>query len=145
MNFRYAGGVIKTVRHKLKTPMVRRITLGGKISVGLCLLWAISVFVLLRRSSFSDYCELIAVYMTLPLGAIDNIGGIFARRGVMGFGEVMTAYLLMIPNAFLLGYGLASFYRLFRFVLRGFQPADSNPALPLQNRLAENVVGGNRR
>jgi len=125
--------------------MIRRITLGGKISIGLCLLWAISVFVLLRRGPFSDYCESIAVYMTLPLGAIDNIGGIFARRGAMGLGEVMTAYLLMIPNALLLGYGLTSFYRVFRFVLRWFQPADTNPARSLQNRLAEHVVGGNRR
>ena len=125
--------------------MIRRITLGGKISVGLCLFWAICVFVLLRRGPFSDYCESIAVYMTLPLGLIDNIGGIFARRGVMGLGEVMTAYLLMIPNTLLLGYSLASFYRLCRFVLRCFRPADSNPALPLQNRLAEHVVGGNRR
>jgi len=133
------------VRQKLKTLMTSRITLGGKISISICLIWAVSVFVLLSRGTFSDYCEPLAVYMTLPLGAIDNIGSIFARRGVMGLGEVMTAYLLMIPNALLLGYGIASCYRCFRSVLRRLRPVESQSALPLPNRLAEQAVSGNRR
>ncbi|MGL5019717.1 MAG: hypothetical protein ACRDBP_16400 [Luteolibacter sp.] len=110
--------------------MIRRITLEGKISIGLCLFWAISILGLLRRGPLSDHCELFAVYMTLPLGAIDNIGSIFARRGVMSLGEVMTAYLLMIPNVLLLGYGLASFYRLFRIILRRSLASDVNPVPP---------------
>ncbi len=92
--------------------MPSKITLGGRISLLLALIWAVGVIILLRRGPLSGYCEFPVVTMTLPLGAIDNIGGIFARRGVMELDEIFASYLLMIPNVFLLGYRLSGCYGL---------------------------------
>ena len=98
--------------------MTSPITLGGRISVALALIWALSVLILLRRGPLSDYCESLVVIMTLPLGAIDGVGGIFALRGVMGLNEVFSAYVLMIPNVFLLGYGIAACYQVSKRLTR---------------------------
>ena len=114
--------------------MTNRLTLGGRISIGLCLFWAINVFELMRRGPLSQYCESIAVWMTFPLGAINGIGSIFWIRGVMGLDEVMTAYVLMIPNVFLLGYGITSYFRVMRFCHRYFHPTSPKSAESLQNQ-----------
>jgi hypothetical protein len=78
--------------------------------------------------------------MTFPLGAINGIGSIFAIRGVMGLDEVMTVYLLMIPNVFLLGYGFTSYLSLSRLLFRFFHPTDSKSAASTQNQLAEDCT-----
>ena len=108
--------------------MTSRITLGGRISVALALFWSLNVFILLRRGQLSGYCEFVTVNMTLPLGAIDRVGGIFARRGVMGLDEVFACYLLMIPNFFLLGYGLAACYELSKRLAAYFFPPSLDSA-----------------
>lgn len=61
----------------------------------------------------------------------------------MSLDEVMTAYLLMIPNVFLLGYGFTSYLRLSRFLFRFFHPTDSKSADSPQNQLAEQDGSGN--
>ncbi len=105
--------------------MTSLITLGGRISVGLTLFWAVCVFVFLSRVSPGEYLEPIIIWMTFPLGAIGDIGGIFGRRGVMELNDVFSAYVVMIPNVFLLGYGMAAFCRALKNPASGSHPAKS--------------------
>lgn len=100
------------VRQGRENHMNCRITLGGRISIALALFWAVSVSFFLSRVPSSGHLEDVVVWITLPLGVIGGTGSIFARRGVMELNEVFYAYILMIPNVFLLGYGIAGCCRL---------------------------------
>lgn len=79
------------------------------MTIALTILWAVCVTIFLSRIPSGDLLEPVVVYLTMPLGVIGDISCIFARRGVMELNEVLFAYLLMIPNVFLLGYGVAAY------------------------------------
>lgn len=92
--------------------MLKRITLGGRISIGLAIAWATSVFLFLRRGALSGVAEFFVAVMSDPIDQMT--GGGLRRRGVTGLDEALTTYVLMIPIFFLLGYGLAGCWRLLR-------------------------------
>ena len=89
----------------------KEITLGGKLSVLIAALWAFSNFAMWSGLPGGGFLSPIAIIFSYPLGFIDNAGGIYGRRGVVEVSEFLTLALLMIPNSFLLGYGIAGFYK----------------------------------
>ena len=88
--------------------MIGPTKLGGRITVILTLFWATCLFLYMMHGSGSVICEPVVGMMTLPLGLIDGVDYVFLRRGVIGLSEFITSLAMMIPNLFILGYGLAA-------------------------------------
>ena len=99
---------IKAVRQKA---MQSRITLGGKLSITYALIWSLGVCTIVIGRWGGNLIEDLVAFMTFPLGLYDGLGAIFSRRGLITLPEVLTLIFLMIPNSFLMGYGIAGFYK----------------------------------
>lgn len=90
--------------------ILKRISLGGRITIGLALVWATSVFLFLQRGALSDFAEFFVALISDPIDKM--MGGGLRRRGEIDVDKAMTTYVFMIPYFFILGYGLAGCWRL---------------------------------
>ncbi|RYD22531.1 MAG: hypothetical protein EOP88_07720 [Verrucomicrobiaceae bacterium] len=88
----------------------RHITRGGWITLMLTVVWAACVLSLLCgvRSSF---CEAAWIWMQFPLVMMEGSRLLGHTRGVVSLEGMFLHHLWMIPNLFILGYGIAGILR----------------------------------
>lgn len=93
-----------------------RISLGGRITIVLALVWSVSTAMVVSRVPDVP-AEPVTRLMTLPMGLILDSFNVFGRRGVMLQEEVNTACAMMIPNLFILGYTAAGICKLVKWLV----------------------------
>ena len=99
-----------------------KITLGGKLSIGLALVFAgfsaTVVLVPMDAGNIQQFCGVVLYYLSFPIG---RLNGMF-DGGHSGSQSQLVVYgLLMFINCFLLGYSIAGVLHLFRLGCRKFR------------------------
>ena len=97
-----------------------KITLGGKISITYIVIcstiWATLLVVGEHLSGdLQQFAGFALYFLSFPVGWLS---GIFSAGHGRSSSHAISYLLLMIPNAFLLGYSIAGVFHLFRYVCR---------------------------
>jgi hypothetical protein len=88
------------------------ITLGGRISMAVAILWGMAFAGLLYlpypflSEIPADICSFLFVLLSTPLGFFSGV----ISTGIPSVGQWVAYFLLMIPNCFLIGYTLSAIW-----------------------------------
>ncbi|BCX47532.1 hypothetical protein HAHE_14400 [Haloferula helveola] len=84
-------------------------TLGGRLSIGLALIWAAAWSVFLVDGlpvPCAELCRLALLTLSFPVALLK-----FNSMGLYSLSDFLFYCALLVPNIFLLGYGLAGIWR----------------------------------
>jgi len=111
-----------------------KLSLGGKLSIGIALTYMILWTVTLKSPEDADrlkeFCVLALYVLSLPIGWLGGFFGVADPPYHMAQRLLVRHLLLTIPNCFLLGYSLAGVLNGFRRVWSHFAQRGNSQSLP---------------
>jgi len=96
--------------------MRRQMTAGGRLSIALCIAWALSCSVVMFSNGSSnwitEFAGLAVFVLSCPLGLLS--GALTSMHGSASREEIVGYLALTGANCFFLGYGLTGIWRFLR-------------------------------